>query len=419
MFTTAQYSTSTCERGIPLTFGLIRPLKEKIVDLVSIQVTNFVATIRTRNNHNIQVNDVVDIVSGGNISPAFIGQKTIVTITPDSFSFIINVPDIISTAITAYAYTVPNIASSDRYIVNFTKELVVPDDATVDIIPSAYEINGANNFEPQTMVRVISNFTTSSKTIVKLSITDLYNKILYTEYKQISCSRLSENACEIKSKTVINTEFIYLNRENDWTYQYNGFLIAQFIPYYSEFEDDYPDISIRLIKQDPADLPISINVSLGVGSDLNDRLLLTINPTLLIEKNINREEIKETILENPTSRYFGRVVSIDDDTDEWIIQSSALNISALENLIIKTVENESILIKDIGAVSLPRMPSHPVPATSLLKTIKVAQYREDRIFGQLIYDPNVYLNSDIILYSDDYPDLRFTLDDYSLYGQEV
>ena len=75
MLTTEQYSTSTCERGIPLTFGPIRPLKEKISDLVSVQVTNFVATMNTRNNHDIKVNDIIDVVSGGNISPAFIGQK--------------------------------------------------------------------------------------------------------------------------------------------------------------------------------------------------------------------------------------------------------------------------------------------------------------------------------------------------------
>jgi len=255
MFTTSLYNTSLCECGIPLTFSLIRPLKEKIVDVISVQVNNFVVTLTTRNAHTIPVNSIVEVVSGGNISPAFIGQKTVVAVTANSISFIMRVPDVLLTTVSAYLYTVPNIANASSYVVNFTKELSVPSDANVDISPASYEINGANNFEPQTTVKIFSSFTTSSKTIIKLSITDIYNKLLFTEYKQLVCSRQLDNPCEIKSKSVINTEFVYLNRSNNWTYRHNGFLIAQFFPKINDTELGIPNISVRLIKQDAARLP--------------------------------------------------------------------------------------------------------------------------------------------------------------------
>lgn len=410
MLTTSQFNTSLCEQGIALTFGLIRPLKEKIIDVVSVQVINFVVTLTTRNPHTILVNDIVEVVSGGNISAAFVGQKTITAVGPNTVSFIMRVPDVTTTPVVAYLYTVPNIANASSYVLNFSKELSVPEDAIVDISPASYEINGSNNFEPQTTVKIFSNFTTSSKTIIKLSITDIYNKILYTEYKQISCSRLLDTPCEIRSKTVINTEFIYLNRENNWTYHHNGFLIAQFLPYIYESEDDYPEISIRLIKQDLADLPANTNA---------DRLLLTVNPLLIQQKGVTRSEVRDAILENPISASLRKNISIDDDTNDWIIQSSALTIDTLKKVLVLKTQDSQVLVEDIGVATIPRIQNHPIPAVSLLKTIKVTQYREDHIFGQLLYDPNVYFNSNIMLYSEDYPPLQFTINDYSLYGQEI
>jgi hypothetical protein len=412
MITTSQFNISSCEQGISLTFGLIRPLKEKIIDVVSVQVINFVVTLTTRNPHTILVNDIVEVVSGGNISAAFVGQKTIISVGPNTVSFIMRVPDVTTAPVVAYLYTVPNIANASSYVLNFSKELSVPEDAVVDILPASYEINGSNNFEPETAIKIFSNFTTSSKTIIKLSITDIYNKVLYTEYKQISCSRLLDIPCEIRSKTVINTEFIYLNRENNWTYQHNGFLIAQFLPNVYESEDDYPEISIRLIKQDLADLPANTNA---------DRLLLTVNPLLIQQKNVTRSEVRDAILENPISASLRKNISINDDTNDWIIQSSALTVDTLKKVLVLKTQSSQVLVEDIsvGVASIPKIQNHPIPAVSLLKTIKVTEYREDHIFGQLLYDSNVYFNSNIILYSEDYPALQFTINDYSLYGQEI
>ncbi len=409
MFTTSQYNTSLCECGIPLNFGLIRPTREKLADIISVQVINFVVTLTTRTNHNIIVNDIVEIVSGGNISPVFIGQRTVTAVTTNTISFPLRVPDVVATQVTAYLYTVPNIANATSYVLNFTKELVVPSDAVVDISPATYEINGANNFEPQTTVKIFSSYTTASKTIVKLSITDIYNKLLFTEYKQLVCSRSLETPCEIKSRQIINTEYVYLNRSNNWTYRHNGFLIAQFLPKINESELGIPNVSIRLIKQDVARLPSNSN---------DDRLLLTVDPLLLQNRGITRLELKNAILDNPISSSLRKNISIDDDTNDWILQSSGLTIDTLKKILVRKTTSAEILVENLGVASLPKLEKHSIPSTSILKTIRVSEYREDYIFGQLIYDSNVYANSRITLYSDDYPDLIFTLNDYSLYGQQ-
>jgi len=412
MFTTSQYNTSLCECGIPLMFSLIKPAREKLADIVSVQVTNFVVTLTTRVSHNIVPNTKIEIVSGGNISAAFIGQRTVTSVTSNSVSFDLRIPDVVDTETIAYIYTVPNIPNAKSYIVNFTKELAVPNDALVEIYPSSYEISGSNDFEPQTTVKIFSSFTTSSKTIIKLSITDIYNKLLFTEYKQLVCSKSLQTPCEIKAKQIINTEFIYLNRSNNWTYRHNGFLIAQFIPKINETELGIPDITIRLVKQSPARLPSNKN---------DDRLLLVVDPLLLQSRSVTATDLKAAILDNPISSSLKKNITIDDETNDWIIQASGLTVETLKKiLVLKTTTNTEILVENLGEVSVAKVDDQPVPLISVLKKIiQLSEYREDYIFGELIYDPNVYFNANIILYDKNDSGTNFVLNDYSIYGQTI
>lgn len=396
MFTTSQFNTKICECGIPLNFDLIRPLREKLGDLSLVNVSNFVVTFTTRNNHSIKVGDVVEIVSGGNLSSVFVGNHTVTAVginnfgnlapgNNNTFSFSLRVPDLVTTEALGYVYTIPNIDNSGRYIVQFTKEVAVPDSADVDISPASYEIQGSSNFTPITTVTIKSNFTTSSKVIIKLSISNIFGRVLFTQYQQIICSRLLDKPCEIVSKKPIIPSYIYLDKKNNWTYKHNGFLIAQFIP---DINQDYKNISIRLNRPNEAVLPSNTNF---------DRLVLKVDSLLSQEKGVTRDQIKNAILDNPVSSSLQKNVLVDDKLDSIIILSSGLTIDQFKKIVVKEilVNNTSTktLIENIGTVSTYVPEPHPIPSVMFLTWSNSDQ--KSYFLGQLLFDYSIFNNEEI------------------------
>jgi hypothetical protein len=397
MFETSQYNTKICECGIPLNFSLIRPLKEKLAELVTVQVTNFLVTFTTRSSHSIAVGDTIEIISGGNLSSAFVGKHKIISLNSpfagnNSFSFILRVPDVIASDVVAYAYTIPNIDNSGRYIVQFTKELSVPDNAEIEISPNSYEIQGSSNFNPVTTIKIKSVYTTSSKAIIKLSILNIFGRVLYTEYKQIICSRFLDKPCEVVSLKPITPSYIYLNRKNNWTYKHNGFLIAQFIPDHND--EEHKDISIRLNRPNNAILPSNTNF---------DRLVLRIDPLLAQEKNVSREQIKSAILDNPISSSLQKSILVDDKLDIIIIQSSGLTIDQLKKVVVlEEVANNTttkVLVENIGLITNYTPEPHPIPSIMFL-TWSNNEYK-NYFLGQFLFDYSIFNNQDMILYFTD------------------
>jgi hypothetical protein len=396
MFDTLQYNTKICECGIPLNFSLIRPLRENLAELRTVQVNNFLVTFTTRSSHSIRVGDTIEIVSGGNLSSVFIGKHKITEIgssigglgNNNLFSFVLRVPDIISSDVNGYAYSIPNIDNSGRYIIQFSKELSVPDNAEIEISPSVYEIQGSSNFSPIATVKIKSIFTTSSKVIIKLSISNIFGRVLYTEYKQIICSRFLDKPCEIVSLRPITPSYIFLNRKNNWTYKHNGFLIAQFIP---DHNDEHKNISIRLNRPNQAILPSNTNF---------DRLVLKIDPLLAQTKNVTRDQIKTSILDNPISSSLQKNISVDDKLDVVIIQSSGLNIEQLKKVVVleQITENitTKILVEDIGSVSMYIPEPHPVPSIMFLTWSNTEQ--KNYFLGQLLFDYSIFNNQEIKVY---------------------
>jgi hypothetical protein len=396
MFDTLQYNTKICECGIPLNFSLVRPLRENLAELSTVQVNNFLVTFTTRSSHSIKIGDTIEIVSGGNLSSVFIGKHKITAIgssiggigNNNSFSFILRVPDIISSDVNGYAYSIPNIDNSGRYIIQFSKELSVPDNSEVEISPSSYEIQGSSNFSPIATVKIKSTFTTSSKVIIKLSISNIFGRVLYTEYKQIVCSRFLDKPCEIVSLRPITPTYIFLNRKNNWTYKHNGFLIAQFIPYHN---DEYKNIFIRLNRPNEAVLPSNTNF---------DRLVLKIDSLLAQTKKVTRDQIKVAILDNPISSSLQKNISVDDKLDMIMIQSSGLNIEQLKKVVVveETIENTTtkVLIEDIGNVTVYVPEPHPIPSVMFLNW---SNYEQKNYFlGQFLFDHSIFNNQNMKIY---------------------
>jgi hypothetical protein len=395
MFETMRLNNKNCECGIPLGFTEVRPAKTKLGDLISVQVNNFVVTFTTLVDHTIKAGDLIEIVSGGTLDSVFVGRHTITAVgslnqnAANTFSFGLRTPDVTTTEVSGYVYTVPNIENSDSYVINFTKELSIPDNSDVVITPESYTIQGGNNFIPTTSVRISSLYTTSSKTIIKLSITNSFGKVLFTEYKQIVCSRSADSPCEIIAQKPIVPSFIYLNRQNNWTYKNNGFLIAQFIP--DKNLNGYENIKIRLPKPADGILPSNTNF---------DRLIFTYDPLLGQSKGISKGQVKTVILENPISASLQKNISIDEKFNRFIVSFSGMSVQQLENLQIESLspgetQTNRITLKDVGEVALYISEPQSIPSIMFLSWSDTNQV--GYFFGQLLYDYHVLNNSDIVV----------------------
>lgn len=385
MITSSQFNTNACECGIPLTFTNIRPLKEKLADVINIQSSNFIVTLTTKVRHSISVGDSIEIISGGNINNAVVGKHIVTAKTDNTVSFNLRISDRVGVSAVAYIYSVPNIENTDRYIIKFSRELSVPASADVVFSPSVYEIRGGNNFTPQTVVNIKSLYTTSSKTIIKLSITNIFGTVLYTEYKEIVCSKFLDKPCEIVATKPITQSFIYLNRKNNWTYKHNGYLIAQYIP---NKQEEYTGTTIRLLRLNNALLPAS--------SASIDRLVLKIDPLLIQNYGLTKDQVKAAILENPISTVLQKNISVEDTLTEWIIESSGLTIDNLKNIVILRSNNNTVVItvNSIGSVYLYEPSPHPIPSLMFLHWSD-NNFR-NYFLGQFIYN-NVYENQDMIV----------------------
>lgn len=386
MFTTTQYNINSCECGVPLSFGLIRPNKEKLAEITTLQVSNRVVTLTTRGNHNIKVNDLVEIIAGTNFSSIFTGKRNIIAVTANSISFTLNTLDRVATTVNAYIYSVPNIDSRDQYIIKYSKELSVPDTAELTITPSTYTMEKSNSFIPETVVKIVSKFTTSSKTIIKLSITDIYNQILYTEYKQIICSQQADKPCEIIAKKPVVPTSISLNRKNNWIYKHNGYTIAQFIP---NKDIAYESISISLDKQSDAILPIATDF---------DRLVIKIDPLLMQNKSVTKDQLRSIIVNNPISTSLQKNVILEDTYNTWVVQGSGLTVDQLKGLVIYSSSNGTVVVSvsAIGEVIRYVPKPQPIPSIVFLKWFDHSSNKE-YFFGQMLYYTSIYENKDIVL----------------------
>lgn len=385
MFTTSQYRVNNCECGIPLSFNLIRPLKEKLADIVSFQIVNNIATLTTKIVHSIIPGTDIEVINNTNIPNIIANKFTVLSVTSNTVSFIVKASDRITTNAIGYIYSIPNIESRNQYIIKYSTELTVPDSAEVTISPDTYTIESSSNFIPETVVKIISKFTTSSKSIIKLSIIDIFNQLLYTEYQQIICSQSSEKPCEILSKKPFVPTSIYLNRKNNWTYQHNGFFIAQFIP---NKNIDYKNLSLILEKQNDAILPSATS---------SDKLVLKIDPIVLESKGITRAVLKSTILNNPISASQQENINIEDTLNNWIIQGSSLTTDQLKSIVIVSFKDgTSIRVGDIGDVKRYIPKPQPIPATMFLQWYDSDNNIEYQL-GQIIYDLYIYENKNLTI----------------------
>lgn len=84
-----------------------------------------------------------------------------------------------------------NLIKQDQYILYFDAPVSLPNNAgnTVVFEPSdgSYAVFGSNTFTPVTFVKIKSSRKTQTKTLIRLTIKDTNNTILYTDYLLVVC----------------------------------------------------------------------------------------------------------------------------------------------------------------------------------------------------------------------------------------
>jgi len=286
----------------------------------------------------------------------------------------------------------PPIPPKDTYVVEFSKELSIPSGTSVIISPSGYSISKVNEFTPECSVQLISEYLSGNQTVIKVDIKDIYNKVLYSEYKKIVCSPQNttiDPCVRIDDTEASQSLDIELNERNNWEYKYNGFLIVKFIP------NNLSSI-IKLVfnKKSSAVLPVK--------SSTDDAIKINLNVQSMQEKNITTDMIRTAIYINSaqwdsynnantynltTAANTLSLDSIDSRTPEQI-----RNILIIERSITNTggaSTVEKIYIKDVADVYY----LEPTPAK--IPTVSIMKYKNNNSstlnkFGEIQYNSDVY-----------------------------
>lgn len=296
-----QLSPLQADYGFPLSFKDINPTEQKISDIISASRSNRISTL--------ELSSVSKVLSSGesfsvqvppnvlenvlNIDSSFLGTFKPISISYSSdratIRYYQNLLDINTTSIVGDLYSVANIQTREFYIVQFFVESKVPETTTVNISPLSYVVGSSEGFAPVTTVQITSLFSKSSKVLIKMLVKDINNtQILKTEYIEIIVTNSSNRPCEIISENPIFQSYVFLNEQNNWEYNYQGYRIAEFIP-----NGSIPkDIVVKLNKKNSQILP---------SRGRTNKIRIIINPTEIIKYRITIDQIREAVLNKYSS----------------------------------------------------------------------------------------------------------------------
>jgi len=291
----------------------------------------------------------------------------------------------------------PPIPPKDTYVIEFSKELSIPSGTQVNISPSGYSISKINEFTPECSVQLISEYLSGSQTVIRVDIKDIYNKVLYSEYKKIVCSPQNSTVdpcVRIDSSERVQISDIELSEKNNWEYKYNGFLIVKFIP-----DDLSSDIKINLSKKSSSILPVK--------SSTQDSIKINLNIQAMQENNISVDMVRNAIFINSSQWDAINATSIYNLTTS----ANSLSLNSIDSRTPEQIENiliverqdpnssppqvEKIYIKDVAEVIY----AEPTPAK--IPTVCIMKYQDTGSnipykFGELHYNNSIYTQDDVL-----------------------
>ena len=393
------YSPLQASYGIKLSFSDINPSEQKISDIVAANRFNRVATLELSvvlqpisSGESFSVKTPLNInATTTTIDSSFLGTYKPLSIEYNggrgTLTYYQNALDINTVAIIGDLYSLPNIKPRDFYLVQFSVESVVPDTAQVILSPSSYVIGGSESFVPVTSLQVKSLYSKSSKVLVKMFVRDVErNDILKTEYIEVVVSDSSSAPCEIISEKPIEQSFVYLEKQNDWKYDHQGYRIAEFLPD-TNMRDD---VIVKLIKKNSQLLP---------NRGEPNRVRVIIDPIKTTNYGITIDQVRSAILNQyATIQSSFALANLGNRSYDIVVSDVLLKPEDLNSLVIAKVPPETgieVKFSDV-AKSEPYSPDiAKIPEVNLLRW---NNSNNNIIYlGEIHFDSTIYLDDPMVI----------------------
>lgn len=407
---TNKYGTLQAACGIQIYFSPILPVPQRIGTVTNLTRSNGVTSATLSNiPDSLNIGDKISI-SNLSVTPAF----TIVPV-PDSYvgNFTVNTIDRSSRIITfsqnlandnignvnGEIYKQSNISPAEKYIIEYSVETKVPSTANVVLRPSTLVEGGDRSFEPTTVVEITSTYSLSSKVLIKMIARDFKsNQILKTEYQEIIVADSESKPCEIIYEKPITISFYELNQKNNWSYFYEGYLLAQFIP-----NAEYKDITIKLIKKNNLLLP---------SRGGKNRIRIVVNPLAIQQKQTNIDKIREAIVSQyDVINNAYAVVNLGNRSYDIIVEDVLLKPEDFKGIIVDVVPpvtGTPIKFEEVAKAIPYSQDVYSIPKISLLRW---NNNNAIKFMGELHYNERIYDNDPIILNISGSVDLSGTIKD--------
>jgi hypothetical protein len=381
---TEQYNIISAACGLSITFDELRPKPIKIADITSSQRVEGISSLSITN-----LSDEYPITTGTRVviapntasflSPdtilnnSYIGNFTLLTASADEITYFQSQPDADSADALGQVFLENNIEPKSNYSLEFKVESVVPSGTTVDIVPEIYTISGNDKFTPITSIQIIPKFSTSAKVLLKMTVKSFdSNNIIKTQYKEIIVSDSSNIPCEIVSDNPIENEFVILNKDNDWSYVHQNYILAKFIPYNNNIN------SIILNKKN--------NQLLPNRGDKN-RFRIIADPLAMKTKSVTVDQIRSAILATyndiESTKY---IANLGNKSYDIVIDDIFISADSFKDLvvaIVPPVSGEPVKFSEVAEAK------EYLPDLSDIPSIGLVRYNGINI-GQLQYNYRIY-----------------------------
>lgn len=400
---TSKFGTIEAACGTQLYFSTLLPVPEKIAQITNISRTNGRTTVGLSSSEtNLQKGDRITISQLSKIPnfefvaipDSYIGNFTINDINNNTITFDQNLPNDTTGAVNGELYKQANISPSQKYIIEYSVETKVPNTASVLIRPSSIIETGDRAFTPTTIVEITSLYSKSVKALIKMTVKDLVwdstnfvyksNQVLKTEYKEIIVADSDNKPCEIIYNKPISLSFVELNKENNWSYFYDGYLLAEFIP-----NKEFKDISLRVTKKNDILLP-------NRGS--KNRIRIVADPIAILDKKTSIDKIREAIVSQYdliNNAY--AMVNFGNRSYDIIIKDILFEPDDFKNIIVDIVPPVTgtiIKFEDVAKAIPYSQDIYSIPKISL---IKWNNNNNEQFLGELHYNEQIYDNDPITI----------------------
>lgn len=398
-----QYSVLELACGVEVPFTTLNPKPVKIANITGASRNNGQSTITISNaskrivvGQRISIKQIVgSLFTIVPIPNSYVGDFLVNRSTETTLGFSQNLANDPGTgSVSAELYNQPNIAPAETYSIEFVIVTKVPSNAEVTLRPQVYLVNGYDTVAPTVVMELKSRYSTTAKVLLKMVIRDSRsNAILKTEFQEIIMSDSATKPCEIIYENPIQTTFFELNKNNNWSYYNEDFLLTKFIP----TNPNYEDIKINIVKKNSQLLP---------SRGDKKKLRIIADPIKLQEKEVTIDQIRTAILNQyQTISNSAAIANLGNKSYDIIVADKLLKPDDLKDLVVAIVPPQTgtkIKFSEVATAETYDSDVATIPSISLLKYTSNVSGLSDNI-GELHYNTILYNNDTILVNIEDWP----------------